>query len=109
MSSCSPALIMCGFVTDGNPSKYSNYSNQEIYGTTEWYIRTALQQQDHTQPIVSPNLRTSPVRLSPNEDTTAVSIGLAIFRRPLLLAAGLDGCTSCTHCASKFSIVRRQS
>jgi len=69
----------------------------------------ATQQLDHTQPIDSPNLRTSPAHPGPDADAVADFIGPAIFRRPGLVATGLWVCTSCTLCTNRFSILRRQS
>ena len=69
----------------------------------------AIQLLDHTQPINSPNLSTSPAHLGPDVGAIGGFTAVNIFRRPALIATGLCTCTSCTLCASKFSVLKRQS
>src|SRR6267142_109578 len=92
--------------------KCSNYRTQQtkLLQSDAYNVRRiAIQQLNHTQPIVSPSLRTSPAQPGPDVDTVAAFIGLANFRLLVLIATGLYACTSCTLCASRFSILTRQS
>ena len=94
--------------------KYSNYkANQTIklYRVTHTTVERLPSNFycDHIQPIVFPNLRTSPAHLDPDVGTIAVFIAAGAFRRPALIAAGLCAWTSCMLSASRLSILRRQS
>lgn len=93
--------------------KYSNYKvNQTMKPTVTHTTMEGLPSSfysDHNQPIVLPNLRTSPAHLDPDVGAFVIFIAAAVFRRLALIAAGLFACTSCTLSASSLSILRRQS
>jgi hypothetical protein len=100
------------------PKKYSKHSvkktnqgtvHRDTYNSRKIAIRH-VHYIHHTQPFVSPNPRTSPAHLGPDVDIDVVIVvGVPIFRRPTLILVRLCVCTSSMLCASRFSILRRQS